>query len=108
MLLKKINKCSHTAGIAEVAVHRLIVKALQTRNQYFGLMRKAVKHVCGLHISKGSVIMARVCILYVVNLTIMTLYTILNITSVFMVDDVVRCIMTAQTKFVNVLASVNH
>ena len=53
-------------------------------------------------------IMARVCILYVVNLTIMTLYTILNITSVFMVDDVVRCIMTAQTKFVNVLASVNH
>ena len=31
------------------------------------------------YISKGSVILVRVCILYVVNLNIMSLYTILNI-----------------------------
>ena len=48
---EKVNKCSRTAAIAQVAAHRLIAKALQIRKQYVGL--KTVKHVCGLHI-KGQ------------------------------------------------------
>ena len=66
---EKMNKCSRTAAIARVAAHRLIAKALQIRVGY---------------ISKGSVILVRVCILYVVNLTITSLYTILNISLVYL------------------------
>ena len=62
-----------------------------------------------------SVILVRVCILYIVNLTITSLYTILNISVVYLwlslVEGVVRilkCIMTAQTKYGSVVASVNH
>ena len=47
---EKINKCSRTAAIAQVAAHRLIAKALQIRKQYVGLLLKMVKHVCGLHV----------------------------------------------------------
>ena len=36
------------------------------------------------YISKDSVILERVCILYVVNVTIMSLYTILNISEVYL------------------------
>ena len=75
---EKINKCSHTAAIAQVAVHRLIVKALWIRKQYVGLLLKAVKHVCGLH-----------CILYIVNLTIMNYFE--HKRSVFVVDSCGRC-----------------
>ena len=50
---EKMNKCSRTAAIAQVAAHRLIAKALQIRKQYVGLLLKTVKHVCGLHI-KGQ------------------------------------------------------
>ena len=50
---EKMNKCSRTAAIAQVAAHRLIAKALQIRKQYVWLLLKMVKHVCGLHI-KGQ------------------------------------------------------
>ena len=50
---EKMNKCSRTAAIAQVAAHRLIAKALQIRKQYVGLLLKTVKHECGLHI-KGQ------------------------------------------------------
>ena len=50
---EKMNKCSRTAAIAQVAAHRLIAKALQIRKQYVWLSLKMVKHVCGLHI-KGQ------------------------------------------------------
>ena len=50
---EKMNKCSRTAAIAQVAAHGLIVKALQICKQYVGLLLKTVKHVCGLHI-KGQ------------------------------------------------------
>ena len=40
-----MNKCSHTAAIAQVAAHRLIAKALQIRKQYVGLLLKTVKRV---------------------------------------------------------------
>ena len=50
---EKMNKCSRTAAIAQVAAHRLIAKALQIRKQYVGLLLKTVKQVCGLHI-KGQ------------------------------------------------------
>ena len=49
---EKMNKCSRTAAIAQVAAHRLIAKALQIRKQYVGLLLKTVKHVCGLHIKE--------------------------------------------------------
>ena len=48
---EELNKCSHTAAIAQVAAHRLIAKALQICKQYVGLLLKTVKHVCGLHIN---------------------------------------------------------
>ena len=50
---EKMNKCSRTAAIAQVAAHTLIAKALLIRKQYVGLLLKMVKHVCGLHI-KGQ------------------------------------------------------
>ena len=34
---EKMNKCSRTAAIAQVAVHKLIAKALQIHKQYVGL-----------------------------------------------------------------------
>ena len=49
---EKMNKCSRTATIAQVAAHRLIAKALQIRKQYVGLLLKTVEHVCGLHIKR--------------------------------------------------------
>ena len=51
MLLIKRNKWSRTAGIAKVAAHKFIVKALQICKQYVGLLLKA--HVSGFHI-KGE------------------------------------------------------
>ena len=53
LLLIKWNKWSRTTGVAQVAAHRCIVKALQICKQYFGILLKAVKHVCGFHI-KGQ------------------------------------------------------
>ena len=50
---EKMNKCSRTAAIAQVAAHRLIAKTLQIRKRYVGLLLKTVKNVCGLHI-KGQ------------------------------------------------------
>ena len=81
--LEKMNKCSRTAAIAQVAAHRLIAKALQIHKQYVGLLLKTV-NMCVGYVSKGSVILVRVCILYVVNLTIMNLYTILNLSVVYL------------------------
>ena len=42
---EQMNKCSRTAAIAQVAAHRFIVKALQIRKQYVGVLLKTVKRV---------------------------------------------------------------
>ena len=42
---EKMNKCSRTAAIAQVAAHRLTAKSLQIRKQYVGLLLKTVKRV---------------------------------------------------------------
>ena len=78
---EKMNKCRRKAAIAQVAAHRLIAKALQICKQYVGLLVKTVKHVCGLHI-KGQCDFGEGLHSVCSNLTIMSLYTISNISLV--------------------------
>ena len=49
-----------------------------------------MKHVCGLHI-KEQCDLVRVCILYIVNITIMRLYYLEHKHSVVVVDSCGRC-----------------
>ena len=42
------TKRSRRTAIAQVAAHRLIIKAMQLRKQHIGVLLKAVRNVCVL------------------------------------------------------------
>ena len=111
---EKMNKCSRTAAIAQVAAHKLIAKALQIRKQYVGLLLKTVKHVCGLHIKGQCDFDEGLHSVRSEPYYYESIYYFEHKRSVFVVDSwegvvrILKCMMTAQTKYGSVLASVNR